>query len=124
MSVSKSIIMFSALIIPQRYVLGMLGLFALANSFTMRVCLSMAITQMVQNPESESHIVGETCSDVSMRQNSTVMIETTTPVYEVKQSKNLNLLQKFSINTRWSDDNRVLRSLTNFFHVTSPRSCE
>ncbi|XP_049869092.1 putative inorganic phosphate cotransporter [Pectinophora gossypiella] len=51
------------LFIPQRYVLGVLGLFALGNSFTMRVCLSMTITQMVVHKASEAHIVGETCPD-------------------------------------------------------------
>ncbi|CAH4029405.1 unnamed protein product [Pieris brassicae] len=49
--------------IPQRYVIGILGLFALANSFTMRVCLSMTITQMVLHVAPSEHIVGETCPD-------------------------------------------------------------
>ncbi|KAI5652002.1 major facilitator superfamily domain-containing protein [Phthorimaea operculella] len=52
-----------ALFIPQRYVLGVLGLFALGNSFTIRVSLSMTITQMVLQKASEAHIVGETCPD-------------------------------------------------------------
>ncbi|GBP29672.1 Putative inorganic phosphate cotransporter, partial [Eumeta japonica] len=56
------------LIIPQRYVLGIMGLFALANSFTMRVCLSMTITQMVTHTAPSEHILGETCpvDDVSV----------------------------------------------------------
>nr|XP_021183308.2 putative inorganic phosphate cotransporter [Helicoverpa armigera] len=52
-----------AMVIPQRYVLGIMGLFALGNSFTMRVCLSMTITQMVLHTGSTEHIVGETCPD-------------------------------------------------------------
>uniref|UniRef100_A0A2H1W2Y7 SFRICE_002812 n=1 Tax=Spodoptera frugiperda TaxID=7108 RepID=A0A2H1W2Y7_SPOFR len=51
------------MIIPQRYVLGIMGLFALGNSFTMRVCLSMTITQMVLHAETSEHIIGETCPD-------------------------------------------------------------
>ncbi|XP_053607893.1 putative inorganic phosphate cotransporter [Plodia interpunctella] len=61
-----------ALFIPQRYVLGVMGLFALANSFTMRVCLSMTITQMVVHVESSEHIVGETCPDPEYTANSNV----------------------------------------------------
>ena len=40
-----------------------MGLFALANSFTMRVCLSMTITQMVLHAQPSEHIIGETCPD-------------------------------------------------------------
>lgn len=52
--------------------LGVLGLFALANSFTMRVCLSMTITQMVVQSQSSEHIIGETCPDPSL--NSTTEV--------------------------------------------------
>lgn len=48
-----------------------MGLFALANSFTMRVCLSMTITQMVLHAQSTEHIIGETCPAVSSRTAST-----------------------------------------------------
>ncbi|CAH2106479.1 unnamed protein product [Euphydryas editha] len=58
-----------ALIIPQRYVFGLLGLFALANSFTMRVCLSVAIVKMVSYVPSGAHIIGETCPDTSIGSN-------------------------------------------------------
>ncbi|CAH0701277.1 unnamed protein product [Spodoptera exigua] len=51
------------MVVPQRYVLGIMGLFALGNSFTMRVCLSMTITQMVLHAETSEHIIGETCPD-------------------------------------------------------------
>ncbi|KOB73027.1 Uncharacterized protein OBRU01_11390 [Operophtera brumata] len=68
---------FSALLIPQRYILGILGLFALANSFTMRVCLSMTITQMVLHAELSDHIVGETCPDPTVPSNSSLLSDPT-----------------------------------------------
>ncbi|CAG9094177.1 unnamed protein product [Plutella xylostella] len=57
--------------IPQRYVLGIMGLFALANSFTMRVCLSMTITQMVTKTAPSEHIIGEVCPDYDQETNVT-----------------------------------------------------
>ncbi|XP_050346311.1 putative inorganic phosphate cotransporter [Nymphalis io] len=60
------LILNKVLFIPQRYVFGLLGLFALANSFTMRVCLSVAIVKMVKQVSSEGHIVGETCPDTTI----------------------------------------------------------
>ncbi|KAF9824532.1 hypothetical protein SFRURICE_003989, partial [Spodoptera frugiperda] len=33
-------------LIPQRYVLGIMGLLAVCNAYTMRVCLNLAVTQM------------------------------------------------------------------------------
>ncbi|XP_034830470.1 putative inorganic phosphate cotransporter [Maniola hyperantus] len=64
-------ILNKVIFIPQRYVFGLLGLFALANSFTMRVCLSMTIVTMVKKVSSETHIVGETCpSDASTSSSS------------------------------------------------------
>lgn len=80
------------LIIPQRYVLGILGLFALANSFTMRVCLSMTITQMVLHAESSEHIVGESCPDDAVPSNTSVLINSTV-LAEVK------ILKKFEVLT-------------------------
>ncbi|XP_026317790.1 putative inorganic phosphate cotransporter [Hyposmocoma kahamanoa] len=66
-----------AIFIPQRYVMGILGLFALANSFTMRVCLSMTITQMVKKTAHQIHITGETCADPDdiIKGNSTAIIK-------------------------------------------------
>ncbi|XP_050671025.1 putative inorganic phosphate cotransporter isoform X1 [Leptidea sinapis] len=58
----SSFMQVPATVIPQRYVIGILGLFALANAYTMRVCLSMTITQMVARVASEE-IVGDTCPD-------------------------------------------------------------
>ncbi|PZC82963.1 putative inorganic phosphate cotransporter [Helicoverpa armigera] len=41
-------------IIPQRYVLAIMALLAVANAYTMRVCLNLAITQMVKKAQSVS----------------------------------------------------------------------
>ncbi|XP_047024277.1 putative inorganic phosphate cotransporter isoform X1 [Helicoverpa zea] len=37
-------------IIPQRWVMAIMGFLAVANAYTMRVCLNIAITQMVHRP--------------------------------------------------------------------------
>ncbi|XP_063380753.1 putative inorganic phosphate cotransporter [Cydia fagiglandana] len=37
----------SCCFIPQRYILGVMGLLGVCNAYTMRVCLNLAITQMV-----------------------------------------------------------------------------
>lgn len=74
------------MIIPQRYVIGVLGLFALANSFTMRVCLSMTITQMVLHATPSEHIVGESCPDPAgtitpdLTSNDTVLTNTVSTI--------------------------------------------
>ncbi|CAG5031645.1 unnamed protein product [Parnassius apollo] len=39
----------SCCIIPQRYILGVMGLLGVCNAYTMRVCLNLAITQMVNH---------------------------------------------------------------------------
>ncbi|KAK9881225.1 hypothetical protein WA026_015338 [Henosepilachna vigintioctopunctata] len=39
-------------IIPQRYILGIMGFFAVLNAYTMRVSLSIAITEMVERHKS------------------------------------------------------------------------
>jgi ACS family sodium-dependent inorganic phosphate cotransporter len=41
--------------IPQRYVLGIMGFLAIVNAYTMRVTLSVAITEMVQPSTNSSH---------------------------------------------------------------------
>lgn len=42
---------------PQRYVVGIMGMLAMANAYTMRVCLNMAITQMVNHTKSDTENV-------------------------------------------------------------------
>jgi hypothetical protein len=43
----KDNLIFSGIVIPQRYLLGVMTGFAILNAYTMRVSLSMAITEMV-----------------------------------------------------------------------------
>lgn len=55
----------SVFLIPQRYVLGIMGLLAVCNAYTMRVCLNLAVTQMVNNTktEGEQHFDPYACPD-------------------------------------------------------------
>lgn len=41
---------FAGIIIPQRVLLSIMGFLALVNAYTMRITLSVAITQMVVKP--------------------------------------------------------------------------
>lgn len=43
----KCLSIFRCLILPKRVVLGIMGFFGILVSFTMRACLSIAITEMV-----------------------------------------------------------------------------
>ncbi|KAJ0177134.1 hypothetical protein K1T71_007143 [Dendrolimus kikuchii] len=61
-------------IIPQRYVLAVMGLLAIANAYTMRVCLNLAITQMVKKTtavEGDAHYDPNACPDKSIVSNVT-----------------------------------------------------
>ncbi|XP_063824890.1 putative inorganic phosphate cotransporter [Ostrinia nubilalis] len=59
-------------IIPQRYVMAVMSLLAVANAYTMRVCLNLAITQMVKKGNSESgHYDPYACPDASIVSNTT-----------------------------------------------------
>lgn len=65
----KTIIFVSVIIIPQRYVLAIMGLLAIANAYTMRVCLNLAITQMVKRNvlvEGDEHFDPLACEDLSL----------------------------------------------------------
>lgn len=42
-------------IIPQRYILGIMGFLAVVNAYAMRVSLSVAITEMVHNTNGDKH---------------------------------------------------------------------
>lgn len=59
--------------IPQRYILGVMGLLGMANAYIMRACLSIAITAMVSNSaRSDSGYVNEEeCPASSSVTNST-----------------------------------------------------
>ncbi|XP_075973406.1 putative inorganic phosphate cotransporter [Anticarsia gemmatalis] len=61
-------------IIPQRYVLAIMALLAVANAYTMRVCLNLAITQMVKKNvavEGDAHFDPLACPDQSLIANET-----------------------------------------------------
>jgi hypothetical protein len=48
--------------IAQRYVVAIMGFLAVANAYTMRICLSMAITEMVhRHDKNESHLDPDAC---------------------------------------------------------------
>lgn len=48
--------------VPQRVVLAIMGFFAIVNAYTMRICLSVAITEMVKKTVNNSSIeAGDTC---------------------------------------------------------------
>lgn len=52
----------SGFIIPQRVVLAIMGFLAIVNAYTMRICLSVAITEMVKKTTSNHSVeIGETC---------------------------------------------------------------
>lgn len=65
------LIFFPVFLIPQRYVLAIMSLLAVANAYTMRVCLNLAITQMVRKTDSSeggsSNIGSEICLDEADR---------------------------------------------------------
>ncbi|XP_052759327.1 putative inorganic phosphate cotransporter [Galleria mellonella] len=61
-------------LIPQRYVMAIMALFAVANAYTMRVCLNLAITQMVKKTaavEGEEHYDPYACPDKTITRNFT-----------------------------------------------------
>ncbi|XP_072931562.1 putative inorganic phosphate cotransporter [Epargyreus clarus] len=63
-------------IIPQRYVLAVMALLAIANAYTMRVCLNLAITQMVKKNvavEGDPHYDPDACPDPNTVTNTTMM---------------------------------------------------
>ena len=60
--------------IAQRYVVSIMGFLAIANAYTMRVCLSVAITEMVVHHENDtSEIHPEACPSDNENNNTTVV---------------------------------------------------
>lgn len=55
-------IFFSVFMIPQRYILGIMGFLAVVNAYIMRVILSVAITEMVESrPRTLDYNVTSSC---------------------------------------------------------------
>lgn len=48
-------------IIPQRVVLSIMGFLAIVNAYTMRICLNVAITEMVKKKNSTDDAKGDFC---------------------------------------------------------------
>ncbi|XP_039754043.1 putative inorganic phosphate cotransporter isoform X1 [Pararge aegeria] len=64
-------------IIPQRYVFAIMALLAVANAYTMRVCLNLAITQMVKKTaavEGDANWDPDACPDPSIVTNGTMKL--------------------------------------------------
>lgn len=55
------LILSKCFIIPQRWVMAIMGFLAVANAYTMRVCLNIAITQMVRKRAHSENADGGTC---------------------------------------------------------------
>ncbi|PNF21048.1 hypothetical protein B7P43_G08414, partial [Cryptotermes secundus] len=56
--------------IAQRYVVAIMGFLAIANAYTMRICLSTAITEMVVHRDrNESHLDPDACPSSSVSNN-------------------------------------------------------
>lgn len=55
-------LLIAGFIIPQRWVLGIMGFLAVVMAYAMRVCLSMAIVKMVRPHEDDPEYDDHTCS--------------------------------------------------------------
>lgn len=60
------IFIVSVFLIPQRYVLAIMGFLAITNAYQLRVCLNVAITEMVipiSNDINSTHYDPDACPD-------------------------------------------------------------
>ncbi|CAB3224045.1 unnamed protein product [Arctia plantaginis] len=106
-------------IIPQRYVLAIMALLAVANAYTMRVCLNLAITQMVKrntdsSEDGSSSIGSDVCLDQADRSlaalaaaaaslvNQTITTSTTTES-SVVESSLLRVADGETVLFEWSE---------------------
>lgn len=63
--------------IAQRYVIAIMGFLAVANAYTMRICLSTAITEMVvHHNRNESETDPDACPSNSVSNNKTAQVST------------------------------------------------
>lgn len=81
---------FQGCVIPQRYILGVMGLMGVCNAYTMRVCLNFAITQMVNKTKIEGgHVIDpNACPDDAPIGNQTTQYK---PVSTAKSLESLLL---------------------------------
>ncbi|XP_030754320.1 putative inorganic phosphate cotransporter [Sitophilus oryzae] len=81
-------------IIPQRYVLGIMGFFAIVNAYTMRVSLSLAITEMVVPIKTAEYYDPDACiPEENSRNNSAIKDQTT--LYEWDEKTQGLILSSF-----------------------------
>ncbi|XP_022911267.2 putative inorganic phosphate cotransporter isoform X1 [Onthophagus taurus] len=85
-SVSKTFL------IPQRYVIAIMGFFAIFNAYTMRICLSVAITEMVLPKNSSSINHDDTCPNPNSG-NKTIM--DTDNLYDWSETRQGLILSSF-----------------------------
>lgn len=75
-------------IIPQRVILAIMGFLAIANAYTMRVCLSVAITQMAKKPNYTQVNDGSAVCEADpndVHSNSSVCIIICKPVWQTRK---------------------------------------
>lgn len=82
---------FAGCVIPQRYILGVMGLLGVCNAYTMRVCLNLAITQMVIHVEKNTTGLGanytapDTCPN-ELVTNATKIVTKPVSIYLAKNT--------------------------------------
>ncbi|KAK9693157.1 Major Facilitator Superfamily [Popillia japonica] len=82
-------------LIPQRYVLGIMGFLAIVNAYTMRISLSVAITEMVASSNSSSHNGEDTCSYPDDSGNNTGSVTDEDKLYDWDQTTQGLILSSF-----------------------------
>uniref|UniRef100_A0AAR5QA61 Major facilitator superfamily (MFS) profile domain-containing protein n=2 Tax=Dendroctonus ponderosae TaxID=77166 RepID=A0AAR5QA61_DENPD len=65
-------------LLPQRYILGIMGFFAIVNAYTMRVSLSLAITEMVIPINATEYYDPEACTPVGSNQTNSAIRDQST----------------------------------------------
>lgn len=73
---------FLVFIIPQRYVLGLMGFLAIVNAYTMRVSLSVAITEMVLPSNTTQKYDPDSCPGDDSFNSSTVTVISTQNAFQ------------------------------------------
>ncbi|XP_066254786.1 putative inorganic phosphate cotransporter isoform X2 [Euwallacea similis] len=74
------VFLLSVFLIPQRYILGIMGFLAVVNAYTMRVVLSVAITEMTANIIHNETLDTHSCLD-DWQENSTTLHAKSANVY-------------------------------------------
>nr|XP_023026033.1 putative inorganic phosphate cotransporter isoform X2 [Leptinotarsa decemlineata] len=81
-------------LIPQRYILGIMGFLAVVNAYTMRVSLSIAITEMVAPHDSKEIIDPDSCP-VPGQMNSTASVTNKDILYDWDETTQGLILSSF-----------------------------